>query len=67
MQDVVKLAQDLVDSNATLDDILPLAVKVCEGGLRVFGPYTGTYMCPGFMKAYIPVVRSWNSQLAVIV
>lgn len=63
MQEVVKLAQDLVDSNATLDDILPMAVKVCEDALRVFGPYTGTYMCPGFMKTYVPVVR----KLAVIV
>ena len=57
-QEVVKLAQHAVDSNATLDDILPLAERVCEYALGVIWKFVGMYMCPGVIKSYAPVVRA---------
>lgn len=56
-KEAVTLLQHALDSNATLNDILPLAERVCEYALGVVWKYVGTYMCPGLLRSYVPVVR----------
>ena len=55
-QDAVKLVQIALDSNATLEDVLPLAEKLCNQALGKVFNYVGTYMCPGLLQSYGPVV-----------
>ena len=57
-QDAVKLVQIAIDSNATFEDILPLAEKLCDRALGEVFHYVGTYMCPGLLQSYGPVVTT---------
>ena len=57
-QDAVKLVQIAIDSNATFEDILPLAEKLCDRALGEVFHYVGTYMCPGILQSYGPVVTT---------
>ena len=55
-QDAVKLVQIALDSNATFEDVLPVAEKLCNQALGKVFNYVGTYMCPGLLQSYGPVV-----------
>ena len=57
-QDAVKLVQIALDSNATFEDVLPLAEKLCDRALGKVFNYVGTYMCPGLLQSYGPVVTT---------
>ena len=54
-QDGVKLFQQAVDSNLTLDTVYPVVHELCLEAL----PRGGEYTCPGFIYSYGPVVSLW--------
>ncbi len=53
-QDFISLLQIVVDSNGTLDDIYPLAEKIC---VLILKEAAGRVICPGFIRSYGPPVR----------
>ena len=55
VQDVVKILQGAVASNATLDDLTPLATTICVYAIEHLLDL-GSYMCPGIVRSYGPVV-----------
>ena len=54
VQDVIKIAQAVLQSNHTLDDLFPLAEKLCADILKEYS--SAEYMCPGLIFSYEPVV-----------
>ena len=66
LQDAVKLIQDALQSNRTLDDIFPLAEKVCVDLMKDYS--SAPYMCPGIIFSYGPVVSEcWKYNTCIIV
>ena len=57
LQVAVEAIQDVVDSNRTLKDLFPFLEEVCVLVVDRELDYYGSYICPGFIEAYIPVVR----------
>ena len=55
-QDAVKIIQDALDSNRTLEDIFPLAEKICVDVMEKKDRSAAMYMCPGLIYSYGPVV-----------
>lgn len=54
VQDVIKIVQAVLKSNHTLDDLFPVAEKLCGDVLKKYS--FAEYMCPGLIFSYEPVV-----------
>ena len=54
VQDIIQVAQAVLQSNHTLDDLFPLAEKLCADVLKEYS--SAEYMCPGLIFSYEPVV-----------
>ena len=55
VQDAVKIMQDVLESNRTLKDVFPLVEKICVDMMEK-NYNSATYMCPGLIYSYGPVV-----------
>ena len=65
MQDAIKIIQDALDSNRTLKDIFPLIEKICVDVMeKKFN--SATYMCPGLIYSYGPVVSRCDDKYCLI-
>lgn len=65
-QDTLKFVQFLLDSNATLDDIIPHLEGFCHLVLKdVLKFANGDYMCPGVLASYWPPVSHCVAEVVV--
>lgn len=54
----MQLVQDYVEANSTIDKIYPAVEPICVVFLDRTMHYYGSYMCPGIILSYGPVVSA---------
>ena len=51
------ILKDYLENNAPIEEVDAVMEPVCLHYMNKSKGYNGQYMCPGIVKAYIPIVR----------
>ena len=66
MQGVVEVVKLYLERNASVDEVIPVVEPLCLVYMNKTNGYNGTFMCPGILKSYLPIVSQPDADREIV-
>ena len=66
MQGVVEVVKLYLERNASVDEVIPVVEPLCLVYMNQTNGYNGTFMCPGILKSYLPIVSQPDADREIV-